>query len=56
MEIGSKGKGGGDQTNEQAELGCILAILSQTIQPMDDLAMPNYLLTKNGASTNGCYI
>lgn len=56
METNGKGKGGGDQTNEQDELGSILAILSQTIQPVDDLVMLNYLHTKNGASTNGRYI
>ena len=48
METSNKGKGGGDQTNEQAEL--------ETIQPVDDLAMLNYLHTKNGASTNRRYI
>jgi len=31
VETGGKGKGGGDQTNEQAKLGSIQEILSQNI-------------------------
>jgi len=56
MEAGSKGKGGGGQTNKPAKLGSILEILSQTIQLVDDLVMLNYLHTKNGAITDECYI
>ena len=56
MERGRKGKGGSDKTNEQAKLGSILAIISQTIWLVNDLTMPNYLHTKNGANTDGRYI
>ena len=56
MEVGNKRKGGGNQTNGQTKLGNIQAILSETIQPVDDLVMLNYLHTKNGASVDRRYI
>lgn len=56
MEEGSEGKGGGNQANEQPNLGSVLAVISKTIHSMDDLEKLNNLQTKNGTSTNKRYI
>ena len=56
MEIGNIGKGGGNQTVKQANLGNILKVSSETTQPVDESEVFNNLYTKYGANIERCHI